>query len=134
MTRWSLAVPLVLAGLAASPAVAQDAAKVASENYSLLLDNDSVRVLDVRVAAGAKVPLHSHPDHVAYVLAGGKLKLTHPDGTAAEIEASAGQALFIPAEAHATENVGSSEVHVVIVELKPRAGSPPKPPATGALR
>jgi hypothetical protein len=47
------------------------------ENVSKsIMENDRVRVLQVLFKPNDKTVMHSHPDHVVYVLKGGKLKLT----------------------------------------------------------
>jgi len=98
--------------------VAQDPLKVAVKNYKLLLENDRVRVLEARVAPGEKVPKHSHPANVTYTLQGGKAKFATPDGKTIEAELKAGEASWADVETHSPENVGSTEIRVLIVELK----------------
>ncbi len=116
---------LALALLAALPiaAAAQDAAAVAPESYKKLLDNERVRVFEVTFKKGASVAMHSHPDHVVYVLAGGTLEFTLADGSKHSKEAKSGQTFFVPAEAHSLKNVGKSVVKLVSTELKEAAPS-----------
>jgi hypothetical protein len=45
-----------------------DAVKVSPEMYKVSLENDSVRVPEVRIKQGAKVEMHSHPRGVAICL------------------------------------------------------------------
>ena len=99
-------------------AMAQDAAKVAPESYKVLLENDRVRVLEYRSKPGTKNAMHSHPDNVVYPLTSAKFKFTLPDGKTFDIEASANEVLFHEAETHATENVGGTEAHGLLIELK----------------
>ena len=95
-----------------------DPAIVAGDVYKLLLENDRIRVFDVRFKPGQKAVMHAHPDHVVYVLADGTLKLTLPDGKSQEIPLKAGEAMWIGAGPHATENVGRTEAHNLAIELK----------------
>jgi quercetin dioxygenase-like cupin family protein len=95
-----------------------DPSKVASNVYNMVLENDRVRVFDVRFKPGAKAVMHGHPEHVVYILNDGKLKLAFPDGSEQEIPIKAGQALFMPAGPHETTNVGATEVRNLVVELK----------------
>ena len=104
--------------LAVSTALAQDPAKVSPKTHKALLENDQVRVLDVRVQPGQKVPMHSHPAYVVYALSDFKVKFTYPDGKAAELDGKAGEAMWREAETHAAENVGTTELHVLNIELK----------------
>ena len=104
--------------LGISTALAQDPAKVSPNTHKVLLENDRVRVLDVRVQPGKKVPTHSHPDYVIYALSDFKVKFTYPDGKTAELDGKAGDASWREAETHAAENVGTRELHVLNIELK----------------
>lgn len=94
-----------------------DPAQVASNVYKLILENDRVRVFDVRFKPGAVAKMHGHPDHVVYVVSDAKLRLVMPNGTSQDIEVKAGQALFLPAGPHETTNIGSTEGHNVVIEL-----------------
>ena len=95
-----------------------DPLAVAADVYSLLMENDRVRVFDVRFRPGQKAVMHGHPDHVIYVLADGALKLTLPDDHSQEVPVKAGQVLWMDAGPHAAENVGTTEAHLLVVELK----------------
>jgi beta-alanine degradation protein BauB len=95
-----------------------DAMKAAPEQTTLIMENEFVRVFDVKFKPGQKTVMHSHPHHVVYALKDGKLKITLPDGKTNEISIKAGQAMWLEAGQHAVENPGKTEVDNVIVELK----------------
>jgi beta-alanine degradation protein BauB len=95
-----------------------DPTKVASDVYKLVLDNERVRVFDVRFKPGQKAMMHSHPDHVIYVLSDYTLDLKLPDGSSQKVPLKAGQAIFMSAGPHAAENIGKTEGHALVVELK----------------
>ena len=95
-----------------------DALKTAPDVYSLIMENDRVRVLNVKFKPGQKALMHSHPDHVIYVLKDAKLKITLPDGKSNDVSLKAGQAIWMQAGQHAAENTGKSEANNVVVELK----------------
>jgi quercetin dioxygenase-like cupin family protein len=105
---------------AATPgaALAQDPVKVAPDTHKVLLENDRVRVLEFRGKPGEKTPMHSHPASVGYALSGGKIKFTYPDGKTEERENKEGAARWNEAVTHAAENVGTTELHLVQIELK----------------
>ena len=95
-----------------------DALKTAPDVYSLIMENDRVRVLNVKFKPGQKALMHSHPDHVIYVLKDARLKITLPDGKSNDVSLKAGQAIWMQAGQHAAENTGKSEANNVVVELK----------------
>ena len=39
-----------------------------------------VRISEIHFKLGDSIPMHSHPDYFVYVLSGGTLKLSYPDG------------------------------------------------------
>jgi mannose-6-phosphate isomerase-like protein (cupin superfamily) len=98
--------------------MAGDAIQVAPDKYKVIEENDRVRILEYRGGAGAKTEMHSHSDVVAIAVADIKVKFTSPDGQSFEAELKSGQAMFMPAHEHSTENVGGTEAHVILVELK----------------
>lgn len=94
-------------------------------NYTVLLENDRVRVLDFKLARGARESMHAHPANVVYVLAPFKIRFTAPDGTSVVKEAKAGDVLYNPRPfQHASENIGDTDAHGLLVEMKePAAGA-----------
>jgi len=112
-------IPLVgMSILAVVVAKAQDPAQVDPAHYKVLLDNEYVRILDVRQKPGDKSPMHSHPHHVLYALAGGTVKSTSSDGKTNTETVKAGQVAWVDAETHMVENIGKTETHVLDIELK----------------
>ncbi len=95
-----------------------DPAIVAHDVYNLVMENDRVRVFDVRFKPGQKAVMHRHPDHVVYVVTGGTNRLAFPDGKTTDVELKPGQALFLPAGPHETSNIGKTDVNLVVFELK----------------
>lgn len=95
-----------------------DALEGAPDAYRLIMENPRVRVFDVRFKPGQKAVMHSHPDHVVYVLNDATLRLTLPGGKSADVSLKAGQAIWIDAGPHATENIGGTHAHNLVVELK----------------
>ena len=98
--------------------MAEDAAKVASHVYKVVFENERARVLEVRMKPGESTTIHSHPDYVVYLLSGGKVRFTSPSGESAEVELPAGASMWRKAEEHATENIGTTEVHALFFEPK----------------
>jgi beta-alanine degradation protein BauB len=97
----------------------QDVMTAAAKAYGLLLENKKVRVMEVRLKPGQKAPMHNHPnDHVVYVMKDAKFKLSFPDGKSTEVDLKSGKVLWMEAGAHETENVGKTDGHNLVIELK----------------
>jgi quercetin dioxygenase-like cupin family protein len=96
----------------------QDAVQVAPHVYTVLLENERVRLLEVRLKPGDSSAMHSHPAYVIYGLEGGKVKFNAPSGETAEIELKAGDVMWREPEEHAVDNIGSTEAHALLFELK----------------
>jgi beta-alanine degradation protein BauB len=93
--------------------------KAGPKIYRSVFENERVRVFEVTFDKGAKIASHSHPDHAVYVLEGGKLRITVPGQAPQDMELKAGEAAFLPAQAHTAQNLGDSRVRVIVYELKP---------------
>jgi quercetin dioxygenase-like cupin family protein len=108
-----------------NPGAAADAAldptKVASGLYKLNKDTMNLRVLTTIYKAGASSKLHSHPDHVGYVIEGGTVEFTAKDGTKTMATFPTGAVLAAPAGPHSVKNTGKSNIKVLLVEVN-RAG------------
>jgi quercetin dioxygenase-like cupin family protein len=117
ITLGVLAVSLVLV-FAARMVMAQDIAKLSPQDVKVLLENDRVRVLEVRHQPGVKEPMHSHPAYVTYFLSATTMKVTSPDGKTVVKDRKAGEIQFNEPVTHALENVGTTEQHVLVIELK----------------
>lgn len=117
-----LSVMLSLATLLLAPILVfgqgQDPLKLYPENYKVIVENDRVRVLDFKLKKGAKENPHMHPAHVVYVLTGFKIRFTFPDGKTGIRETKTGDVLYSSAVIHASENIGNTDAHGLLVELK----------------
>ena len=88
----------------------------ACAHLKVLAEDDKVRVLKYMPEAGNKTPMHSHPATVLYVIKGGKVKITMPDGSTRDGELKTGEALLRPPVTHADEAIDSLEA--ILIELK----------------
>lgn len=115
-----VAVVLILVSLGVNPAraFAEDPLVVGPDVYKLVFENENIRIMEATFTPGASIGMHSHPGHAVYLLAGGQLRLSYPDGSNKDMDVPTGQALWIPAESHAAENVGIGEVRVLVIEPK----------------
>lgn len=114
----STAALLAALGVIAVPAAAQDSAVVNPNTVKVKLDNAHVRVLESTLKPGQKEQLHSHPASVIYVLEGGKIRNHTPDGKTTDAELAAGATVYRGPLTHWAENIGTTTVHLILVELK----------------
>jgi beta-alanine degradation protein BauB len=87
------------------------------DKYRTILENEHVRVLEYRDTPGAMTSPHRHPASVMYTLSAFRRRL-HLDGATRDVDMAAGQAFWLPAQVHSGENIGTTDTHVVFVELK----------------
>ena len=104
--------------LVAGPAYAQDAVETDGDKYTVILENDRVRVLEYKDLPGQKTHQHGHPAFVLYALGPFKRTLTLPDGRVLTREFKTGDTIWSEAQTHVGTNVGETPTHVIIVELK----------------
>lgn len=96
----------------------EDAVTAAPQVYKVVAEDDRVRVLESRLKPGEKTAVHGHPEIVAIALTNSSVRFTGPDGETAEAELPAGAPMIFEATEHTTENIGSEDAVVIIVELK----------------
>jgi len=95
--------------------------------YRVVLENDRVRVLEYRDRPGDSTTPHRHPDSVMLTLSAFRRRLVSGEQQR-EVEMEAGVSSWLPAQEHSGHNIGSTETHVIFVELK----EPMTPAATEA--
>jgi hypothetical protein len=87
------------------------------DKYVPIFENDWVRVLDYHDQPGQNTSPHQHPNSVMITLSDFKRRLSS-GGTTAEVDMSAGRAVWLPAQTHSGHNIGTTDTHVIFVELK----------------
>lgn len=97
---------------------AQDPAVVNSKTIKVRFENDRIRVMEATLPPGVKEQVHTHPAYVIYVLEGGKYRNFALDGKTTEGELKTGEVLFREPLTHAAENIGTTTMHMILVELK----------------
>jgi quercetin dioxygenase-like cupin family protein len=116
--RFTMIVLAVFACLGVTTAAAQDPAVVNPASVHVTLDNAHVRVLESVLQPGQKEQLHSHPACVIYVIAGGKVRNHSADGKTTESELATGDTIYREPVTHWAENIGTTTIHLILVELK----------------
>ncbi len=89
----------------------------ASNVYKFLNENEHARVLEVVFKPGDTAKMHHHPDHMAYVLKGGRLKMTS-QGKSDEADLKEGSVVFLKEQHHEAKNIGDSIIDLLVVEFK----------------
>jgi hypothetical protein len=115
------AAPMLLWTFMVAIGRAQDPVQLNPEMFKILLEDERVRVIDDRVPAGAKVAMHSHGEYVVYPLSSYTMRFTFPDGTTRVVEVQQGTPRHVKGIVHAEENIGTTEAHAVLIELKEAA-------------
>jgi quercetin dioxygenase-like cupin family protein len=103
---------------AAVGASADDPTTTDGDKYVAILDNPHTRVLRYHDEPGGKTHAHQHPASVLYALSAFSRRLTFPDGKSIEREFVAGDVMWIPAQTHIGENIGTTPTEVLLVEFK----------------
>lgn len=94
------------------------------ETIKPLLENDQIKVMEMRFKPGARTEALSHPNRFVYALTDGALVFSPPTAKPYELSFNAGEALWLPAQSTATANETGKDVRVLVVEVKARAPAP----------
>ena len=95
-----------------------DAVTTDPDKYKIIFENDRVRVFDYTDKPGDKTKMHHHPDSVVYMLSSFKRRFTLGNGKSAVREVKGGEIAWNDEQLHIGENVGDTNTHVLIIELK----------------
>ncbi len=98
--------------------ITQDAVETDGDKYSVVLENERVRVLRYHDKPGDRTLQHAHPDYVLYAESSFKRRLTFSDGRKQEVDVKAGSVVWMKGHIHIGENIGDTNTDVIIVELK----------------
>ncbi len=101
-----------------SNAAPHDPVVTDGDKYSVVLENERVRVLRYHDKPGDRTLQHAHPDYVLYAESSFRRRLTFPDGKKQEVDVKAGSIAWLKAHVHIGENIGDTDTDVIIVELK----------------
>jgi len=95
-------------------------ARAAEIAAKILLENERVRVREVRSEPGVKPGPHTHPyAHVGVILDAGTLQFNDPDGKSEKRTFKSGDVGWRDAKVtHEVVNVGKSPMRIIEVEIK----------------
>lgn len=94
------------------------------EHYSVVFENERVRVLEFADTPGVKTTPHEHPDSVLVTLSSFRRRMYSSGDTTHDVDLVAQRVGWLPAQQHAGENIGDTDSHVIFVELKEGAHTP----------
>ncbi len=117
------AVTLVVFTLTVRPADSEDqdldVLKVIPENYTLVLDNPFVRVIEARIPPGTVEPPHRHMRGVSVCMTDYTIESRAvPDGPWVRSERKPGVVYWSEASLHQVRNIGKTPSHTIRIELK----------------
>ena len=87
------------------------------ELYSVVLENERVRVLFYRDHPGDRTHAHQHPDSVMVTASAFERRLNH-DGKSVDVTIPAGTVRWLDAQEHSGENIGTTDSVAFFIELK----------------
>ncbi len=119
----------ILPGIASAQDDAEiDPAREFPDKYTVLFENEHVRVVEYALEPGERDGTHTHPPKLSYVLAGGTLKITPKGAEPFLSEEEAGATHWSEhVGRHWVENVGDTSVRILLVEVKEAAGTEESP-------
>lgn len=107
--------------LTTGSALAQDPVASDPAHYSVVFENDQVRVLRIRYGPNEEGVMHSHPAGVAVYLDDISGEFTLPDGQVVSAQGKAREAVWTEAGAHRPRNMTAQPFELIQIELKPQA-------------
>jgi beta-alanine degradation protein BauB len=100
----------------------QDSMQYGPQHLKVLAEDQKVRVVKYTPHKGDKTLIHSHPTTVVYVLKGGRVKYTMPDGSVKILQLKTGEASIRPPVTHTDEAL--DDVEAILVEIKQQETPP----------
>ena len=97
---------------------ALDPLRVAPDTHKLAFENTFLRILEVRVPPGKTEPRHRHPRGLSVYFTDWNVKVTIDGREPQTHQRRAGSFAWSDPVVHTVENVGSTEGHVLRIELK----------------
>jgi len=85
-------------------------------------DTLGVKFYELNIKPGDSVALHTHPDHIVYVIDGGMVELKNKDGVVTPTEFKTGMGVVTGPDIHAGKNTGTTTIKMVVADIyRPRS-------------
>src|SRR5687767_160299 len=100
---------------------AMDVYNMGGESIQKLGDTLGMKMYIVTIKPGDSAALHSHPDHIWYVIEGGKASISFNGGERQELDFKSGMGAIAGPLSDAGRNVGNTTVKLLVVDIyRPR--------------
>jgi quercetin dioxygenase-like cupin family protein len=99
------------------PAGSADPVMADPDHQKVEFENEQIRVIREHYQAGAKIPMHGHPDNVQVLLTDMNVELTSLDGKPTRVTGKADEVRWRPASEHSGQVLGKPFEQLVI-EMK----------------
>jgi quercetin dioxygenase-like cupin family protein len=102
---------------------AMDPVKVEANVIShVFADTLGVKLYELIIKPGDSVALHSHPDHLVYIVDGGMVELKNKEGKATPTEFKTGMGVMTGPDIHSGKNTGTTTIKMVVADIyRPRS-------------
>jgi quercetin dioxygenase-like cupin family protein len=102
---------------------AMDPVKVEANVISrIMADTLGVKFYELIIKPGDSVALHSHPDHLVFVVDGGMVELKNKEGKATPTEFKTGMGVMTGPDIHSGKNTGTTTIKMVVADIyRPRS-------------
>lgn len=87
-------------------------------NYKILFEDEHSRTYEIRIAAHAREPQHTHHARVVVCLNGAQLEHVLPDGTRQPSTLKTDEVTWRPGQTHTGHNLGDTDLWVIATEPK----------------
>lgn len=110
---------------AAMPAydAAMDPVKVEANVISqIFADTLGIKFYELNIKPGDSVAMHTHPDHLVYVVDGGMTQLMSKGGTWQPVEFKTGMGVVTGPDTHMGKNTGTTTIKLLVADIyRPRS-------------
>jgi quercetin dioxygenase-like cupin family protein len=96
--------------------MAKDLVKAAPSIAKVVFENDKVRVIEIKIRKGQKLPMHSHVPNLIYAVTTAKWKSTSPAGKSEMVKVKAGESSWSEGTIHAVE----AHTKIVLLQIEPK--------------
>ena len=99
-----------------------DATTISGYPARVLADSLGIKPYEFLAMPGDSIPLHMHPDHVIYVIEGGKARINPKGAESTVVDFPAGACFVFGPETHSAKNIGTTNLKLLIVHVyRPRS-------------